>query len=277
MSSPEPAREEADLISELVCIYCKGPSGDARAQEHVVPHSLGNEDWKLPRGMVCDVCNNYFGSLVDSKFVDAGAGRLRSLLGVPGKHGPTKWTLPHSVARKFGDHPEGAVVTLQGFPSSRIASNEMGVERPNATIRLRIVRPSPDRESAFLSRLLLASIGAILGSDNALLPELDLHRDNMRCATLNNHLPFEFHKMPGSARALWTLWFCPDGIVFDMWGMVRYGMALDGKAQDVLSSTQTRRGFSFEGVYRVEGGPEVWPVEEWARRLGDAGKKLLEP
>ena len=42
------------------CIFCKSDSSDSRSIEHIIPEALGNTDHTLPRGVVCDKCNNYF-------------------------------------------------------------------------------------------------------------------------------------------------------------------------------------------------------------------------
>jgi len=47
------------------CIFCKNPSDNSRSIEHIVPESLGNKDHILPRGIVCDKCNNYFSRKIE--------------------------------------------------------------------------------------------------------------------------------------------------------------------------------------------------------------------
>lgn len=47
------------------CLFCKCPSHDAKSVEHTIPESLGNKRHVLPRGAVCDSCNNYFSSHVE--------------------------------------------------------------------------------------------------------------------------------------------------------------------------------------------------------------------
>jgi hypothetical protein len=43
---------------EPKCIYCLQTTGDFKSEEHIFPESLGNKDLILPRGYVCDKCNN---------------------------------------------------------------------------------------------------------------------------------------------------------------------------------------------------------------------------
>lgn len=47
------------------CIFCKADSNDSRSVEHIIPESLGNIEHVLPRGVVCDTCNNYFARKVE--------------------------------------------------------------------------------------------------------------------------------------------------------------------------------------------------------------------
>jgi len=41
------------------CIFCKNPSDNSVSVEHIIPESLGNISHILPKGWVCDTCNNY--------------------------------------------------------------------------------------------------------------------------------------------------------------------------------------------------------------------------
>jgi len=47
------------------CIFCIAQSNTSKSVEHIVPESLGNTRHILPRGAVCDTCNNYFARKVE--------------------------------------------------------------------------------------------------------------------------------------------------------------------------------------------------------------------
>src|ERR1700740_3037953 len=47
------------------CIFCTAPSSTSRSVEHIIPESLGNTRHVLPKGAVCDTCNNYFARKVE--------------------------------------------------------------------------------------------------------------------------------------------------------------------------------------------------------------------
>lgn len=70
------------------CIFCKSLSDSSRSVEHIIPESLGNTKQILPRGVVCDKCNNYFARKVEKPFLDAsGITELRSFQFIPNKKG----------------------------------------------------------------------------------------------------------------------------------------------------------------------------------------------
>ena len=49
----------------MKCIFCKHISDDSKSVEHIIPESLGNTKNVLPRGVVCDKCNNYFSRKIE--------------------------------------------------------------------------------------------------------------------------------------------------------------------------------------------------------------------
>ena len=55
------------LSPKFECLFCKNAHGPFSRVEHPVPESLGNDDLVLDRGFVCDPCNQYFGSKIESK------------------------------------------------------------------------------------------------------------------------------------------------------------------------------------------------------------------
>ena len=73
-----------------LCIYCLNTEGSFTSEEHVIPESLGNDDVVLPKGCVCDACNNGVLSILDNA--------LR-------RFEPIAWSqvmyVPHTKAGKF--------------------------------------------------------------------------------------------------------------------------------------------------------------------------------
>lgn len=52
------------------CIFCKKDSTNSISIEHIIPESLGNIDHVLPRGVVCDACNNYISREVEKPILN---------------------------------------------------------------------------------------------------------------------------------------------------------------------------------------------------------------
>jgi hypothetical protein len=70
------------------CLFCKKDSTDSKSVEHIVPESLWNTKHVLPKGVVCDHCNNNFAREVEKPFLDSQAiSRLRFAQVIPNKRG----------------------------------------------------------------------------------------------------------------------------------------------------------------------------------------------
>lgn len=52
------------------CIYCLTTEGSFTSEEHVIPESLGNDELVLPKGYVCDKCNNEALSELDEYLIN---------------------------------------------------------------------------------------------------------------------------------------------------------------------------------------------------------------
>lgn len=91
------------------CIFCKQDSNDSRSVEHIIPESLGNESHILPKGVVCDRCNNYFARKVEKPFLDLEAIKiLRFHQIIPSKRGnipsiKATSNYPATVSKKIKD------------------------------------------------------------------------------------------------------------------------------------------------------------------------------
>ncbi len=49
----------------MKCVFCGENSEDSKSVEHIIPESMGNKKYTLPRGCICDKCNNYFSSAIE--------------------------------------------------------------------------------------------------------------------------------------------------------------------------------------------------------------------
>jgi HNH endonuclease len=72
----------------MKCIWCKQNSDSSKSVEHILPESLGNQTHTLPRGWVCDQCNNYFSRKIEQPFLESYYGRaIRFEATIPNKKG----------------------------------------------------------------------------------------------------------------------------------------------------------------------------------------------
>ncbi|AZQ57294.1 HNH endonuclease [Maribacter sp. MJ134] len=72
----------------MKCIFCKQDATHSKSVEHIVPESLGNKNNVLPKGVVCDKCNNYFALKVEKKVLETDFFKnLRHRNGIESKKG----------------------------------------------------------------------------------------------------------------------------------------------------------------------------------------------
>lgn len=53
------------------CLFCKQDSSLSKSVEHIIPESLGNTTSILPKGVICDKCNNYFARKIEKPFMES--------------------------------------------------------------------------------------------------------------------------------------------------------------------------------------------------------------
>jgi hypothetical protein len=75
------------------CIFCKTSTGAFSTREHILPESLGGDEWAvLPDGLFCDRCQNRFGSEIEQQALgDYPFSFLRVFLGIPTKKQKAPW------------------------------------------------------------------------------------------------------------------------------------------------------------------------------------------
>lgn len=52
------------------CIYCLSETATFISEEHILPETLAGDEMYLPRGMVCDTCNNGISSKLDEALIN---------------------------------------------------------------------------------------------------------------------------------------------------------------------------------------------------------------
>jgi hypothetical protein len=74
--------------SDRGCLFCLRADGGFTSVEHPIPESLGNTDLVLPKGVVCDRCNNGPLAALDQCLADFMPLKMRrTTLGIPNKLG----------------------------------------------------------------------------------------------------------------------------------------------------------------------------------------------
>lgn len=93
----------------MTCIFCRSVNCSYSTEEHVVPESLGGGDWSLlPPQLVCDQCQNYFGTKIEKNaLADAPFNFIRTFLSLPTKK---------RRAPKISDPVEGTIEAT-GLPN----------------------------------------------------------------------------------------------------------------------------------------------------------------
>ena len=53
----------------MQCVFCHKDSSNSKSVEHIIPESLGNKHYFLPKGYVCDECNHYFAIKIENELL----------------------------------------------------------------------------------------------------------------------------------------------------------------------------------------------------------------
>lgn len=178
-----------------VCIFCSGDCSSSVSVEHIVPESLGNKDHYLPRGIVCDKCNNYFARKIEGPLLSGEYFRYaRAQMLVRNKRGlvpPHVATIPkigaNAQIRSDGDSIEfdlGKAEATSAFIRS-LANGELG--------EFRMFIPIPEviekrLMSRFLGKVAIEGLAARLMASNDWrsivgCESLDLLRNHTRFGT----------------------------------------------------------------------------------------------
>jgi len=87
------------------CIFCGNDSSSSRSVEHIIPASFGNSISILPKGIVCDKCNNYFARKIEAPFLNSEAVlQLRQELEIHNRNG--------KVVNRFADLPSENIMQI---------------------------------------------------------------------------------------------------------------------------------------------------------------------
>jgi hypothetical protein len=147
-----------------VCLFCKGSTETSFSIEHIVPESLGNVDFVLPAGVVCDKCNNYFARKLEGSILACGAFLEHRFAGcLPNKSGrvPTvQWTafpsgIELAMARESGGATRlGPIHGEEASPYRHIVE----ARRPLTIVRPAAMWPARTLMSRFIGKVALEAL-----------------------------------------------------------------------------------------------------------------------
>lgn len=173
------------------CLFCQNTDEKQFSkEEHIIPESLGNKHYVLPKGIVCDKCNQYFSGL-DKYFCHHHLGSGHKVL----KRYRTKKGKPPSLPLQAGEMRQDETGRIH-FQQELIDGKEqeqftISFFGNDAAIRVRL--PLPDTDSKKISRFLAkAGIETLYFKMGgmALRPEFDFVRKYARFGSRADFVPF---------------------------------------------------------------------------------------
>ena len=132
----------------FVCIFC-GELGPFTSEEHIVPHSLGNDLVVLAKGWVCDSCNGIFSKFENRVLFSSVLGVERCRMGVMTKRRRPAHSKVHGVSWFAEPETPKNIVSAEAewdkIPMLMDADGSSG----------KIIFPIHDQSNADIARLLL--------------------------------------------------------------------------------------------------------------------------
>ena len=109
------------------CIFCNSAENGFTSEEHIIPHSLGNDILILEKGWVCDVCNNICSAFESRVINHSMFGAERAMLGVITKKGKPARSKYGKIHWNAEPHMEKNIVSIdkQGICKAPIFSNKI--------------------------------------------------------------------------------------------------------------------------------------------------------
>lgn len=266
------------------CLFCRQPSENTKGVEHLIPESIGSKKLVLPKGVVCDKCNNYFARKVEAPVLSHPSMRnVRGWYQVPNKKG----NYPSVLGKIAGTD---IAVNLRKGRSERLelraektseqplvdeVMNSMasGADFPPLLFPIEIDPPKREM-SRFLAMMALEALAlrfSIAGNNPLVIdgPEFDLIRKFARYGTGVDEWPYHRQVL----FPMETLMRHPDT---GQWVQVGFG-------HDLILTPHPETYFAFH-LYGVQfvinvGGPSIHGYELWLEDndpVERMGTKLIE-
>lgn len=251
------------------CIFCKQDSIGAKSVEHLIPESLGNTKYILPRGTVCDRCNNYFARKVEGPLLSHVSFRnLRAWYRVPTKRGVHPSVYGYvagtdiDIGLRLGADGKLEVKPERERDQARLAERQQrhdaGIE-PTVYLFPRDVDPPQREMSRFLAKMALEAVALRYSPDPASLTRLVDEEYFDRIRRWARH---------GDREAAWPF---HQRRIFPEEALMRHPVSGEwvqaGYGFDLFLTRRLETYFAFclygyEFVINV-GGPSVRGYEEW--------------
>ncbi len=164
----------------MPCIYCKRDSGSNPGIAHIFPEALHANEEVLPRGAVCDNCNQYFGKRLDENLIRYPSIALAiQFLATPGKSGKPR-KLIGGIEREIPGEPDALLRTFTEKPT--IVSGPDGSQGA----RVQFKQDPQFRMARFrraLHHVAFNIVAKLENADHMMLPHWDLARQYIRFPT----------------------------------------------------------------------------------------------
>jgi len=165
------------------CIICD-KENDSKSVEHIVPESLGNKNYTIEKGLICDECNHRF-----SKFEMKALGNSifafeRARLGIISKKGKTaKGKIGEIEVEGDKDFKKG-FITVKGLNNLNFTEYD-----PKTNIGHLIVAPYDKKSEVATSKLLLKmGIESLFASQNKVFKNNDFTDLKNYLRTITNNV-----------------------------------------------------------------------------------------
>jgi len=158
------------------CIYCLKRSASFNSEEHIIPESLGNEELILPRGYVCDRCNNGVLSRLDNFLLDfEPISFLRVIYSPYTKAGKLPTASYQNISIKK-THPRNIVLTAKDKSGWIKNLKEMDDGQVSFSIKIRGRKFNPKVIGRTLYKIALGMVAYDQGAEVARDPKFDMAR-----------------------------------------------------------------------------------------------------
>ena len=158
------------------CIYCLGKTAPFNSEEHIIPEALGNEELILPKGYVCDKCNNGVLSRLDNFLLDfEPISFLRVIYSPYTKAGKLPKASYQNISIKKS-HPRNIVFTAKDKSGWVKNLKEMDDGQISFSINIKGKKFDPKMIGRALYKIALGTVAYDQGFEVACDPKFDMAR-----------------------------------------------------------------------------------------------------